>query len=68
MESHENGKPGRDAMIRFIRIQKSGICNMLSRRAQQLALLTNEEHHYIVAHYVDLCKEYHLSTESPEVQ
>lgn len=67
MENNEKGKPGRDAMIRFIRVQKSGICNMLSKRVQLLAELTDEEHHYIIAHYPELCEEYNLSAESPEV-
>lgn len=36
---------------RFVKVQASGVCNMLSSEVQDLADLTKEEHREIISHY-----------------
>lgn len=50
----------REDFKRFVEVQKSGVCNMLSSRVEKLAGLTQEQHLYIIQHYEELEKEFDI--------
>ena len=48
----------KDEFLAFVRVQKSGICNMFDPMVRMIAGLTKEKHLFIIEHYGELEKEF----------
>ena len=45
---------------RYVKVQESGVCNMLSSQVRDYAFLTKEQHTYILKNYKQLSDEYDI--------
>lgn len=54
------GVVSKEEFLAFVRVQRSGICNMLDPMIRMIAGLTKEKHLFILEHYAELEKEYEV--------
>jgi hypothetical protein len=59
--------PDRNAFIRYLKVQKSGVTNMLDRCVQDLADITSDEHLYIIKHYSELAEKYGVTMDDVDI-
>ena len=53
----------REDFQRFVDVQKSGVCNMLSSQVETLAGITKEQHLHIIKHYGEISKMFDIRCE-----
>lgn len=51
-------EPSKEAFERFVKLQYSGVVNMVSKNVQDVLGITPEEHRYILNNYESLKKKY----------